>query len=79
MCSSDLALVVDATSPTHRARTQGSIDVLIALSGAGASALSGLILAATDYATVSVVGGLVSVLLLPVVVWARRATLRRSS
>ena len=73
------ALVVDATSPTHRARTQGSIDVLIALSGAGASALSGLILAATDYATVSVVGGLVSVLLVPVVVWARRATLRRSS
>jgi MFS family permease len=71
------ALVVDATSPTHRAKTQGSIDVLIALSGAGASALSGLLLAATSYATVAVVGGLLSLLLVPVVVWARRATQRR--
>ncbi|MEI5583485.1 MULTISPECIES: MFS transporter [unclassified Agromyces] len=71
------ALVVDATSPTHRARTQGSIDVLIALAGAGASALSGLVLAATDYATLSVVGGLLSLLLVPVVLWARRATARR--
>jgi MFS family permease len=71
------ALVVDATSPTHRAKTQGSIDVLIALSGAGASALSGLLLAATSYATVAIVGGLLSLLLVPVVVWARRATQRR--
>ncbi|GAA4046212.1 MFS transporter [Agromyces indicus] len=74
---SGTALVVDATSPSHRAKTQGSIDVLIALSGAGASALSGLVLAATDYATLSVVGGLLSLLLVPVVIWARRAALRR--
>jgi MFS family permease len=74
---SGTALVVDATSPTHRAKTQGSIDVLIALAGAGASALSGLLLAASSYATVAVVGGLLSVLLVPVVVWARRAARRR--
>lgn len=65
------ALVVDATSPTHRAKTQGSIDVLIALSGAGASALSGVVLALTSYATLAVVGGLLSLLLVPVVFWAR--------
>lgn len=76
---SGTALVVDATSPTHRAKTQGSIDVLIALAGAGASALSGLLLAASSYATVAVVGGLLSLLLVPVVVWARRATRRRSA
>jgi MFS family permease len=74
---SGTALVVDATSPTHRAKTQGSIDVLIALAGAGASALSGLLLAASSYATVAVVGGLLSLLLVPVVVWAPRATRRR--
>lgn len=74
---SGTALVVDATSPTHRAKTQGSIDVLIALAGAGASALSGLLLAASSFATVAVVGGLLSLLLVPVVVWARRATRRR--
>ena len=74
---SGTALVVDATSPTHRAKTQGSIDVLIALAGAGASALSGLLLAASSYATVAVGGGLLSLLLVPVVVWARRATRRR--
>lgn len=74
---SGTALVVDATSPTHRAKTQGSIDVLIALAGAGASAMSGLLLAASSFATVAVVGGLLSLLLVPVVVWARRATRRR--
>lgn len=74
---SGTALVVDATSPTHRAKTQGTIDVLIALAGAGASALSGLLLAATSYAIVAIVGGLLSLLLVPVVVWARRATRRR--
>lgn len=72
------ALVVDATAPAHRAKTQGSIDVLIALAGAGASALSGLLLAASSYATVAVVGGLLSLLLVPVVIWARRATARRT-
>lgn len=75
---SGTALVVDATAPAHRAKTQGSIDVLIALAGAGASALSGLLLAASSYAAVAVVGGLLSLLLVPVVIWARRATARRN-
>jgi MFS family permease len=34
------ALVVDATVPANRPRTQGTIDVLIALSGAGSGVLS---------------------------------------
>ncbi|MGR2752240.1 MFS transporter [Agromyces arachidis] len=73
------ALVVDATSPTHRAKTQGSIDVLIALAGAAASALSGLVLAATDYATLAIAGGLLSLLLVPVIAWARGAARRMRS
>jgi hypothetical protein len=40
------ALVVDATVPENRARTQGSIDVLIALAGAGGGAVSGVMMSA---------------------------------
>ncbi|MDC7120465.1 MFS transporter [Cellulomonas fimi] len=66
------ALVVDATVPANRARTQGSLDVLVALGGAGGGALSGVVMAATSYATLSLVGGVLSLLLLPVLLWSRR-------
>lgn len=67
------ALVVDATVPVNRARTQGSIDVLIALGGAGGGAMSGMVMAATSYATLSLIGGALSLLLLPVLIWSQRA------
>lgn len=66
------ALVVDGTLPHSRPQTQGSIDVLIALSGAGAGGTSGLIVAATDFATLSIGGGLLGLLLIPVIAWSRR-------
>ena len=66
------ALVVDSTAPEPRARTQGSIDVLIALAGSGGGVLSGVVMASTSYAVLSVAGGLLSALLLPVVFWALR-------
>jgi MFS family permease len=69
---SGTALVVDATVPETRARTQGSIDVLIALGGAGGGAVSGMIMAGTSYATLSLAGGVLSLLLIPVLFWARR-------
>ena len=40
---SGTALIVDATPVETRARTQGSVDVLIAISGAGGGALSGMV------------------------------------
>lgn len=70
---SGTALVVDATVPANRPRTQGTIDVLIALAGAGGGALSGVVLASTTYGTLALAGGILSVLLLPVLVWARRS------
>ncbi len=70
---SGTALVVDATEPDSRAKVQGSVDVLIALGGAGGGAMSGVIVAGTSYATLSLGGGILSLLLIPVVVWARRA------
>ena len=66
------ALVVDATVPANRPRTQGTIDVLIALSGAGSGVLSGVVVAATSFATLALGGGVLSLLLIPVLVRARR-------
>lgn len=66
------ALVVDATAPDNRARTQGSIDVLIALAGAGGGAASGVVMAAASYSFLSLAGGVLALLLIPVLIWARR-------
>jgi MFS family permease len=68
---SGTTLLVDSTPPETRARTQGSVDVLIALSGAGGGALSGLIVASSSYATLSLAGGFLALALVPVVVWYR--------
>lgn len=68
---SGTALIVDATHPSTRAKTQGSVDVLIALSGAMGGVLSGIIAAQLSYATLSLIGGLLSLLLIPVVIWSR--------
>ncbi len=68
---SGTALVVDATVPENRPRTQGTIDVLIALAGAGGGAVSGVVMSATDYATLALGGGALALLLIPVLFWAR--------
>lgn len=74
---SGTALVVDGTVPENRPRTQGTIDVGIALAGAGSGAFSGLVMAATGYATLALAGGALAVALLPLLLWAQRH--RRSS
>jgi MFS family permease len=68
---SGTALIVDSTKTSTRAKTQGTVDVLIALSGAAGGALSGVIVAGSSYSTLSIVGGILSLLLIPVVVWSR--------
>lgn len=65
------ALVVDATDPRTRAKTQGAIDVLIALAGAGGGAASGAVMAASSFSVLSLVGGALALALIPVLVWAR--------
>lgn len=67
------ALVVDATVPQNRPRTQGTIDVLIALSGAGGGAMSGIMMSATSFEALSLAGGLIALLLIPMLLWARQA------
>ncbi|MCC3373631.1 MFS transporter [Cohnella sp. REN36] len=68
---SGTAAIVDAAPPQLRAKTQGTVDVLIALAGASGGALSGMVVAQSSYSTLSLVGGFLSLLLIPVVVWSR--------
>jgi MFS family permease len=60
------ALVVDATEPVERPRVQGSIDVLVALAGAGGGALSGVVVALGGYPTLALGAGLLALALVPV-------------
>ncbi|MFD1721914.1 MFS transporter [Amnibacterium endophyticum] len=67
------AMVVDATTPEERGRVQGSVDVLVALSGAGGGAISGVVAAAAGYSALAIGCGVLAVLLVPVVLLRRAA------
>lgn len=67
---SGTALLVDATNPSNRAKTQGTVDVLVALSGASGGALSGIVVAHSSYASLSLWGGILSLVLIPIVIWS---------
>lgn len=62
---SGTALVVDGTVPANRARTQGTIDVLIALAGAAGGAFSGVVVAMTSFAGLSYLGAAVAFAVVP--------------
>ncbi|MGN6253067.1 MAG: MFS transporter [Marmoricola sp.] len=64
---SGTALIVDATPVETRARTQGSVDVLVALAGAGGGALSGFIVDLAGFSTLGLGCGLLALALVPVV------------
>ncbi|WP_322552602.1 MFS transporter (plasmid) [Priestia megaterium] len=67
---SGTAIIIDATHPSTRAKIQGSVDVLIALSGALGGGLSGMVVAHSSYATLSFAGATFSLVVIPVVVWS---------
>lgn len=69
---SGTALVVDATHSGNRPRVQGTIDVGVALAGASGGLLSGVVMGATSFPTLAVSAGLLSLVLVPVLLWARR-------
>jgi MFS family permease len=62
------ALITDSTPLAIRASTQGTVDVCVALSGAGGGALSGVVMATAGYATLSLLGGAVALALVPIIV-----------
>ncbi|MFJ3956494.1 MFS transporter [Arthrobacter sp. NPDC090010] len=73
------ALLVDSTVPENRARFQGSVDVLVALSGAGSGAMSGVVMAAGDYSAVTLGAGVLALLFIPALWWFQaRGSIRRT-
>lgn len=69
---SGTALLVDATNPTNRARMQGTVDVLVALSGASGGMLSGMVVANSSFAFLSLAGGMLALVLIPFVIWSNK-------
>ncbi len=68
---SGTAMIVDSTETSTRAKIQGRVDVLIALSGAAGGALSGMVVVGSSYSALSLIGGILSLLLIPAVISAR--------
>jgi MFS family permease len=66
------ALVTDAVSLADRARTQGTVDLGVALSGAGGGMASGFVVASAGYAVLSLSGGLLALALIPALFAERR-------
>lgn len=50
-----------------RAKTQGAVDLWIAVAGAGGGIASGIVVASTSYATLALVGGLNALAGVPIV------------
>ena len=75
---SGTTLVTDAVPLATRARTQGVVDLGIALAGAAAGLSSGLIFAATSYATLTLIGGLLALLIIPIVAVSRPASAKQA-
>ena len=68
---SGTAIIIDSTTIQNRAKTQGSVDVWVALAGSAGSILSGVIVAYSSYAILGFIGTCLAVLLVSVVTWAR--------
>ena len=69
---SGTAQIVDSTEPATRAKIQGKVDVFIALAGASGGAMSGMVVANSSYAALSLAGGALALLLIPVVIWSKK-------
>jgi MFS family permease len=71
------AMVTDATPPATRARTQGRVDVAIAVAGAAGGGLSGVVVALGGYPLLALAGGVLSLAAVPVMLVAARVDCRR--
>lgn len=72
---SGTAMIADSAPAATRAKTQGAVDVSVALAGAGGGIASGMIMSATSYPTLSVLGGVLALAVIPfVAVSATRGT-----
>ncbi|WEA41246.1 MFS transporter [Lysinibacillus fusiformis] len=72
---SGTTLIIDGTTPLTRAKTQGSIDVWVAIGGASGGALSGVIVASSSYGTLAIVAGLISFVLIPALLLSKKKSI----
>lgn len=75
---SGTTLVTNAAPLATRARTQGVVDLGIALAGAGAGLSSGLIVAASSFGTLTIAGGLLALLIVPIAAVARADAVKQA-
>ena len=75
---SGTTVVTNAVPLATRARTQGTVDLGIALAGAGAGLSSGLIITATSYATLALLCGVLALLVIPIAAVARAVPSRQA-
>jgi MFS family permease len=75
---SGTTLVTNAAPLETRARTQGVVDLGIALAGAAAGLSSGLVIAASSFAALSLAGGLLALLIIPIAAVARTDAVRQA-
>ncbi|MEK0315589.1 MFS transporter [Cohnella sp. 56] len=76
---SGTSIIVDATSIRTRAKTQGSVDVLISLAGATGGALSGAVVAMSSFSALSLAGSALALLVIPVMLRFRSGARRASA
>jgi MFS family permease len=58
-------VITDAVPLAFRARTQGTVDLVVAVAGACGGVGSGLLVSATSYRTLALLGGLVALAVIP--------------
>ncbi|WP_017559107.1 MFS transporter [Nocardiopsis baichengensis] len=66
------AIITDTVPLATRAKTQGTVDVAIAVSGAGGGMASGMVVAVGSYGLLSVAGGVIALAIVPAIFFATR-------
>jgi MFS family permease len=64
---SGTAMLAAALPLATRAKTQGTVDLWIAVAGAVGGMASGVVVATTSYATLALIGGLIAAAVLPII------------
>lgn len=76
---SGTTIITDEVPLTTRARTQGTVDLCIAVAGAGGGLSSGMIVAATDYTVLAVTGGVIALSIVPALALSARMKAKTGS
>ncbi|OYD66601.1 MFS transporter [Rhodococcus sp. OK302] len=73
---SGTTIITGAVPLSARAKTQGTVDVSIAIAGAGGGLASGFMMASTSYAALAIAGGAISLAIIPAIAFFTRIPTR---